>query len=133
MAVLTTHAAFWAGSYTQHGYWGSLLARLDVGVAIFFVLSGFLLSRPWIARARLGLPRPKVGRYYWKRVLRIFPVYLVTAVLALSLIPENDGLGGGLAEDADAREHLLRRTAAGRADPDVESLHGGRLLHRLPC
>ena len=93
MAVLTTHAAFWAGSYTQHGYWGSLLARLDVGVAIFFVLSGFLLSRPWIARARLGLPRPKVGRYYWKRVLRIFPVYLVTAVIALSLIPENDGLG----------------------------------------
>jgi peptidoglycan/LPS O-acetylase OafA/YrhL len=92
LAVLTTHAAFWSGAYTEYGPWGGLLARMDVGVAIFFVLSGFLLSRPWISRAGVRLPGPHVGRYYWKRVLRIFPVYLVTAVLALALIPENDDL-----------------------------------------
>lgn len=93
VAVLTTHTAFWAGSYTSHGAWGTVLARLDVGVAIFFVLSGFLLSRPWIASAFQSKPRPRPGRYYWKRALRILPVYLVTAVIALSLIPENDDLG----------------------------------------
>ena len=64
LAVLTTHVAFWAGDYQRHGAWGSFLARLDVGVAIFFVLSGFLLSRPspavWLpsgdARPRRTLP-----------------------------------------------------------------------------
>ena len=92
LAVLTTHTAFWAGAYTAHGAWGTALARLDVGVAIFFVLSGFLLARPWIARAYSGLPAPSVGRYFWKRFLRIFPLYVVTAVLALALITDNDGL-----------------------------------------
>lgn len=89
IAVLTTHTAFWAGSYTQHGAVGRALSRLDVGVAIFFVLSGFLLSRPWFLRAAGGLPAPTVGRYYLKRVLRILPVYLVTAALALTFIRAN--------------------------------------------
>jgi peptidoglycan/LPS O-acetylase OafA/YrhL len=93
LCVLTTHVAFWAGDYQRHGAWGSFLARLDVGVAIFFVLSGFLLSRPWLVRARAGLPGPSVGRYFWKRFLRIVPAYLVVATLALALITGNEGLG----------------------------------------
>ena len=95
LGVLITHTAFWAGAYTEYGAWGSLLARLDVGVAIFFVLSGFLLSRTWLTRAHAGLPAPSVRHYFRKRCLRIFPVYLVTAVLALSLIRANQDLGVG--------------------------------------
>jgi peptidoglycan/LPS O-acetylase OafA/YrhL len=95
LAVLTTHAAFQSGDYVRHGMWGTLLSRLDIGVAIFLVLSGFLLSRPYLARAVTGLPRPGTGRYYWKRLLRIYPVYVVTVVIALGLIPENDGVGPG--------------------------------------
>lgn len=91
LAVLTTHAAFQSGEYLDHGVWGTLLARLDVGVAIFFVLSGFLLARPWLARAAAGGPLPSIRRYYEKRVLRIYPVYVVTVVIALVWIPENDG------------------------------------------
>ena len=83
--------AFWGGDYTRHGIWGTVLARLDVGVALFFVLSGFLLSYPYLARTRLGLPAPSTGRYLWKRLLRIYPVYLLTVVVALALIPENSG------------------------------------------
>ena len=93
LAVFTTHVAFWSGAYTGNGVWGTLLARLDVGVAIFFVLSGFLLSRPFLARASVGRPRPALGRYYWKRFLRIAPLYVFTALLALALIKRNDGLG----------------------------------------
>ncbi len=89
VAVLTTHVAFWSGSYTVGGAWGTLLARLDVGVALFFVLSGFLLTRPWLARGLDGRPAPRAGRYLWKRFLRIAPLYLVAAVLALTFIESN--------------------------------------------
>jgi len=93
LCVLTTHVAFWAGDYTNHGVWGTLLARLDVGVAIFFVLSGFLLGRPWLARAADGRgPVPTVP-YYRNRFLRIMPVYVVAVVLALTLVTANDDLG----------------------------------------
>jgi peptidoglycan/LPS O-acetylase OafA/YrhL len=91
LAVLTTHVAFQSGDYVRHGVLGTLLARLDVGVAIFFVLSGFLLSRPYLARAALDLPRPATGFYLYRRFLRIYPVYAVAVVLALSLLEENTG------------------------------------------
>jgi peptidoglycan/LPS O-acetylase OafA/YrhL len=89
LAVLTTHTSFQAGDYARHGVWGTVLARLDIGVAIFFVLSGFLLSRPHLTRAAVGLRGPDTGRYYWKRALRIYPLYAVTVVVALGLLPEN--------------------------------------------
>ena len=93
LAVFTTHAAFWAGAYTDNGVWGTLLSRLDVGVAIFFVLSGFLLSRPHLAHAAVGQGPPAVGRYYWKRFLRIVPLYVLTVLIALGLIQKNADLG----------------------------------------
>lgn len=95
LAVLTTHTAFQGGEYLRNGVWGTLLARLDVGVAIFFVLSGFLLARPWLARAATGIRPPSTRRYYEKRLVRIYPVYLVTVVIALVWIPENEGAGVG--------------------------------------
>lgn len=93
LAVLTTHVSFQSGSYTQHGVWGALLSRLDVGVAIFFVLSGFLLFRPHVAAAAVQRRGPRLGRYYWKRFLRIYPVYAVAVVVALLTISDNDGVG----------------------------------------
>lgn len=86
LAVLTTHTAFWAGSYTTHGYVGAFLARLDVGVALFFVLSGFLLARPHLAAARTGARPPALGAYVRHRFWRIAPLAVVTVALALSLV-----------------------------------------------
>lgn len=91
LAVLTTHTAFWAGDYLRHGVLGVLLARLDVGVAIFFVLSGFLLTRAWLLRAALGRPAPSTRTYFWHRALRIIPLYVVTVLIAYATIPENAG------------------------------------------
>ena len=45
LLVMATHAAYTTGKYT-HGYVGLVYSRMEVGVAIFFVLSGFLLARP---------------------------------------------------------------------------------------
>ncbi|MEI7058119.1 acyltransferase [Nocardioides sp. CCNWLW239] len=93
LAVLTTHVAFWAGAYTDNGVLGVLLARLDVGVAVFFVLSGFLLGRPWLVRAVTSRPAPAAGPYLWKRFLRIAPLYVVTVAVALGLLRSNQGTG----------------------------------------
>ena len=95
VAVLTTHAAFWGGEYTDNGTAGRLLARLDVGVALFFVLSGFLLSRAWLQAAADSSARPEPGHYLWKRFLRIVPVYLVAVLVALWFIDANAALGAG--------------------------------------
>ncbi|BBY17350.1 acyltransferase family protein [Mycolicibacterium litorale] len=77
LLVVGTHAAFATGSLT-HGFLGYIYARLEIGVAFFFVLSGYLLFRPWVRAAAAGLPAPRVGRYAWRRTRRIMPAYLLT-------------------------------------------------------
>jgi len=81
LLVVGTHAAYTTGKYT-HGYWGLVGARLEVGVPIFFVLSGFLLFRPWVKAAATGGPAPSLSRYAWHRVRRIMPAYVITVLVA---------------------------------------------------
>ncbi|OBB01504.1 acyltransferase [Mycobacteriaceae bacterium 1482268.1] len=80
LLVVGTHAAFATGALT-HGYLGAIFARLEIGVAIFFALSGFLLFRPWVIAATTATPPPSLARYARHRFRRIMPAYVV-AVLA---------------------------------------------------
>ena len=79
--VVGTHAAYTTGKYT-HGYPGLLGSRMEIGVPIFFVLSGFLLFQPWVRASAFGRPDPSVRRYAWHRVRRIMPAYVITVLLA---------------------------------------------------
>nr|ABP44838.1 acyltransferases-like protein [Mycolicibacterium gilvum PYR-GCK] len=79
LLVVGTHAAFATG-YLTHGYLGTMYARLEIGVAVFFVLSGFLLFRPWVAAAAEGRRGPSVRRFARRRLRRIVPAYLITVV-----------------------------------------------------
>jgi peptidoglycan/LPS O-acetylase OafA/YrhL len=45
------------------------------GLLLFFVLSGYLLYRPWVRAALAGRERPRVGRYLRLRAARIAPAY----------------------------------------------------------
>ncbi|WP_420041686.1 acyltransferase family protein [Gordonia sp. MP11Mi] len=76
--VCLTHAAFWTGHYTDD-YAGRLFARFEVGVTLFFVLSGYLLFLPWVRslRAETGV-HPPLRRYAWHRIRRIVPAYAIT-------------------------------------------------------
>jgi peptidoglycan/LPS O-acetylase OafA/YrhL len=94
LAVVVTHVAFQTGRY-ERGFAGSALARLDVGVAIFFVISGFLLVQPWFRVAAVGGPIPSLRVYVVRRVARIMPAYVAAVVLALLTVPENSGAGAG--------------------------------------
>jgi peptidoglycan/LPS O-acetylase OafA/YrhL len=82
--VVGTHAAYTTGKYT-HGYWGLVGARMEIGVPIFFVLSGFLLFRPWVKASVTGRPPPSVSRYARHRIRRIMPAYLITVLFAYVL------------------------------------------------
>ncbi|OBB76751.1 acyltransferase [Mycobacterium sp. 852014-52144_SCH5372336] len=81
LLVMLTHAAYTTGKYPQ-GYVGLVYSRAEIGVPIFFVLSGFLLFSPWVKASAAGRPGPSVRRYAWRRVLRIMPAYVVTVLTA---------------------------------------------------
>jgi peptidoglycan/LPS O-acetylase OafA/YrhL len=81
LLVMGTHAAYTTGKYT-HGYVGLVYSRMEIGVPIFFVLSGFLLFGPWVRALAQDRPPPSVARYAWHRVRRIMPAYVVTVVVA---------------------------------------------------
>ncbi|MEA2495606.1 MAG: hypothetical protein QOJ29_3517, partial [Thermoleophilaceae bacterium] len=81
--MLLTHTAFLSGA-NMFGSYGHFTARLDVGVTVFFVISGFLLYRPFVAARIEGRRAPRVRDYARRRVLRIFPAYwLALTVLAI--------------------------------------------------
>ena len=76
--VLLVHAAFATRPWvTEHlpSWMQALLQRMDVGVAIFFVLSGFLLFRPFVAKYLSGRPQGKTGTFLRRRSLRVLPGY----------------------------------------------------------
>ena len=61
LGVLVVHAAFISGLTLRNDNLGRYLARLDVGVAVFFLISGFLLYRPFLSRRpRRGGPHAPV-------------------------------------------------------------------------
>jgi peptidoglycan/LPS O-acetylase OafA/YrhL len=84
LLVVGTHAAFATGKLS-HGYLGAVYARLEIGVALFFVLSGFLLFRPWVTAAAAGARPPGLGRYAGRRLRRVAPAYLVTVLATFEL------------------------------------------------
>ena len=88
MSVLVTHTALLTGA-NQFAWYGKYTARLDVGVTIFFLISGFLLYRPFVAAHLDGRAGPRVRDYARRRVLRIVPAYW----LALTVLAIYPGLG----------------------------------------
>ena len=86
LAVLVFHAGLYTRAQESTSGLAPYLARLNVGVALFFVISGFLLYRPLLA-ARAGLAKPRRARdYSRRRFLRIVPAYWV-ALTVLMVYP----------------------------------------------
>ena len=77
LLVVVVHAAFISGFTTHQGMWGALTARGEIGVSVFFLISGFLLYRPWAAAHLRDSAGPKTQEFFVRRALRIVPLYWV--------------------------------------------------------
>jgi peptidoglycan/LPS O-acetylase OafA/YrhL len=112
MAVVLYHADQFAspnGTYPTGGPLTRAFAHLDVGVAVFFAITGFLLYRPFFASAVGDAPRVPVRVFYWRRVLRIVPAYWVALIVLAPIITFAPPFGilnflfAQIYESADAR------------------------------
>lgn len=85
LAVLTTHVGFHSGA-SLNGPFAGILSRLDIGVAIFFAISGFLLYRPYVVAWFEETEPPHTLPYLRNRALRILPALWVAVLLAAVLV-----------------------------------------------
>ncbi len=106
--MLLTHVAFRTGE-TGRGAGGAVLARFDAGVAVFFVLSGFLLYGSPAGSAVRAAPGGRILPAYW----------VVVAVAAVFwLVPATHWWLG----------QTYLGPLAGAADPDLVAVRGDRVL-----
>lgn len=88
LAVLAVHAYYLGGRdlpvKAQHAYDVPLIT-LTTGVWLFFGISGYVISRPFVERLISGEPLPATASYALRRGFRIFPLYWValTALIAI--------------------------------------------------
>ena len=94
LSVVVTHASGMSG-FNEGNPLGAVTARLNVGVTVFFLISGFLLYRPFVRAAYHGVQAPRVLRFFRRRALRIVPAYW----LALTVLAAWPGLPGVFTRD----------------------------------
>lgn len=92
LAVLTTHVGFDSGD-SLRGPFAGILSRLDAGVALFFVVSGFLLFRPHAMGHLQQRSRPGTRAYLVRRAARILPVLWIAVAAAFVLLRDGRPLG----------------------------------------
>ncbi len=86
-----------APNLASYGWAKQPIARIDLALATFFVLSGYLIARPFLRSFVLGTKRPSIRRYARNRALRIVPIFYVVAILTLVLF----GLDGAISATPD--------------------------------
>lgn len=95
VAIATVMAFHWLTSYTPLFHGGY------VGVDLFFVLSGFIITRIlWQRASRVSLPR-EYGAFLRNRLRRLYPALLALVVVTLILVAvfgEPEPLGAAIAE-----------------------------------
>ena len=80
MAVVALHAAVISGFVFREPGLGQYFSRLDIGVSIFFLISGFLMYRPFVLANFEERRGPEMRDYFIGRFLRIYPAYWVALI-----------------------------------------------------
>ena len=93
ISVLLVHTAIFSDALDDPGY-GRLLAHLDIGVPFFFLLSAFLLYRPFLEARIAGTDRTTFTAYGKRRFVRIAPAYWAVLTIA-AIVPGMAGAFSG--------------------------------------
>ncbi len=147
--VFTTHVCLLAdpvanNNLLSYGWAAPILGHIDLALSAFFVLSGYLIARPYARAYVAGRRRPRLRNYVRNRILRVVPVFYLLTILVLLRF----GLDGSLATGAAAPDKTSSAWQVARAvslhpgpdgrpgvDPDRSRLvdrRRGRLLLRHP-
>ncbi|MEI8051046.1 MAG: acyltransferase [Actinomycetes bacterium] len=96
LTVVAVHVGFVSGvtPRAEHGV-GIYIARLEIGVAVFFLISGFLLYRPFVVAHLAGERAPRTGAFFIRRLLRIVPAYWLALFVTTSLLRVGADIGPG--------------------------------------
>lgn len=78
--LIVVHHAGFASAQSINGAFGELWAHADAGVPIFFLISGFLLYRPFIVHHLDASPPQRMWSFWWNRILRIVPAFWVALI-----------------------------------------------------
>ncbi len=96
LAHVAVNADPGSGLENYHAF-KEIAARFDLALATFFVLSGYLIARPFLRSFVLGTKRPSARRFARNRLLRITPAfYLIAAIVLLRF-----GLDGAISPTPD--------------------------------
>lgn len=86
--VIGVHAAFY-GRFSV-AWVQDFAVQLQAGVQVFFVISGFLMSKPFIAAMLDDRPFSEPGAYARRRFLRLFPAYWAALVITAFVLDQAD-------------------------------------------
>ncbi len=93
VSVLLLHTA-WVSGFTQRSSLGTYTSRLEIGVSVFFLISGFLLYRPFAVSHLAGRASPNARKFWVRRLLRIVPAYWL-ALTVLTYVFHATTMGPG--------------------------------------
>lgn len=77
LCVVLAHISFFGNLSQLDSAIKPYVARLEIGVAMFFLISAFLIYRPFAAARLRGRPALRLRSYGWRRLLRVVPGYWV--------------------------------------------------------
>jgi peptidoglycan/LPS O-acetylase OafA/YrhL len=84
LLVLWYH--IWEISWLSPGPWLDFLPATGfVGVHLFFFLSGFVISYPFMRAETAGRPQPSWRHFAWRRFIKIVPSYVLSIAVAYAI------------------------------------------------
>jgi peptidoglycan/LPS O-acetylase OafA/YrhL len=90
----------------SYGWAAPILGHIDLGLAAFFALSGYLIARPYARHYVVGTRKPRLRSYARNRVLRVVPAFYLFTVLVLLRFGIDGTLGTGNGNTSSALQIL---------------------------